>query len=140
MFEHIGLEGGQPGCRAYNEPAFRHFLAIERKRADRAGRSLLLMLVSLRPKDNGTDMFPADCARRVFEGLAFCVREVDFVGWYRDGRVAAAVLTQGARTPDPDIVHAIGMRVSEALEERLPWPLAARLDVRVLQLRPTVKE
>ena len=34
-------------------------------------------------------------AAALFGGLGACVREVDFVGWYREGYVAGAVLTQG---------------------------------------------
>ena len=32
----------------------------------------------------------------MFSGLALSVREVDFIGWYRKERIAAAVLTQGS--------------------------------------------
>ena len=36
-------------------------------------------------------------AAALFRGLGASVREVDFVGWYREGQVAAAVLAQGAK-------------------------------------------
>jgi hypothetical protein len=120
--------------QAYNEQAFRHFLAIERKRAARASRSFLLLLVSLR-KEPGTNVaINAKAASRLFSGLAECVREVDFIGWYREERVAGAVLTQAVGTPTPAAVRGIGERVTEVLGRSLSSSEAQRLKVRVLQL------
>jgi hypothetical protein len=120
--------------QAYNEQAFRHFLAIERRRASRASRSFLLLLVTLR-KHPGLGMFiPQAAAARLFAGLALCVREVDFIGWYREDRVAGAVLTQGVVTPEPAAISRIGERVTEVLSKRVSRQEAQRLQVRVLQL------
>jgi hypothetical protein len=120
--------------QAYNEQAFRHFLAIERKRAARASRSFLLLLVSLRKEPGASMVINAKAASRLFSGLAGCVREVDFIGWYREERVAGAVLTQGAGTPAAAAVRGIGERVTEVLGRRLSGSEAQRLQVRVLQL------
>ena len=120
--------------QAYNEQAFRHFLAIERKRAARASRSFLLLLVSLRKEPGASVAINAKAASRLFSGLAGCVREVDFIGWYREERVAGAVLTQGLGTPPPAAVRGIGDRVTQVLNQRLPERDAERLQVRVLQL------
>jgi len=120
--------------QAYNEQAFRHFLAIERKRATRASRSFLLLLVSLRKEPGASMVINAKAASRLFSGLAGCVREVDFIGWYREARVAGAVLTQGAGTPAAAAVRGIGERVTEVLGRRLSGSEAQRLQVRVLQL------
>jgi hypothetical protein len=68
--------------------------------------------------------------------LGLCVREVDFVGWYRQGRVAAAVLTQGVDLPDEDAPSRIVERVTRILSERLPHGVAERLRVRVVRLVP----
>ena len=70
----------------------------------------------------------------MFSGLALCVREVDFIGWYRTERIAGAVLTQGAGAPEPDAAQRISERVSEVLGRRLSASIARRLQVRVLQL------
>jgi len=120
--------------QAYNEEAFRHFLAIERKRSERASRSFMLLLVRLRKQPGGSATFTSGVAARVFSGLALCVREVDFVGWYRAERVAAAVLIQGVGTPEPDASRRIGERVTEILDKHLSPHVAERLHVRVLQL------
>jgi hypothetical protein len=120
--------------QAYNEQAFRHFLAIERKRAARARRSFLLLLVSLRKEPGASVVINAKAASRLFSGLAGCVREVDFIGWYREERVAGAVLTQGTDTPAPAAVKGIADRVTDALGQRLSASEAQRLQVRVLRL------
>jgi hypothetical protein len=121
--------------QAYNEQAFRHFLAIERKRAIRASRSFLLLLVSLRRHADSNATIPPRSASRLFAGLALSVREVDFIGWYREDRIAGAVLTQGVATPEPStVVRGITDRVTQVLGQRLPANEAQRLQVRVLQL------
>ena len=128
-----GLAQKDGAVHAYNEEAFRHFLTIERKRSERAKRTLLLLLVSLSEQPGMTVAIPPHVASRMFSGLALCVREVDFIGWYRAERIAGAVLTQGSGAPEPDAARRISERVSEVLRQRLSAPLASRLQVRVVQ-------
>lgn len=121
--------------QAYNEEAFRHFLSIERARVQRGNRSFLLLLVRLKKDaERGCGIGPA-VAARLFAGLALCVREVDFVGWYRNEQVAGAVLTQGPEAPTPETPERIARRVRAVLSQSLPSGVARRLHVRVLQLR-----
>ena len=129
-----GLALEDPTGQAYNEQAFRHFLTIERRRAARASRTFLLLLVSLRRGPGLSVTINAKAASRLFSGLKQSVREVDFIGWYRQERVAGAVLTQGLGMPDPAAVRAIGDRVTQVLGKRLYGRDAQRLQVRVLQL------
>jgi hypothetical protein len=84
--------GGTAGI-AHNEAAFHHFLRIERTRAAESGHGLALVLVRL-PNTGPVAHFPTPLAAQVFAALGATVREVDFVGWFREGRVAAAVLVQ----------------------------------------------
>jgi hypothetical protein len=65
--------------------------------------------------------------------LGACVREVDFVGWYREGRIAAAVLAQGVRSTN-DVPHLITKRVLLSLRKRLSADRARNLRVRVVRL------
>jgi hypothetical protein len=118
--------------QALNEDAFRHFLDLERKRSERASRSFVLVLVSLRTPHRQSTAFPPALASKLFAGLADCVREVDFVGWFRKERVAGAVLIQGPASPGPDATHRIGERVTQALTSRLSPSIVERLNVRVL--------
>jgi hypothetical protein len=129
------------GCphQAYSEDAFRYFLGLERKRAERSGRSLLLLLADVAADSATGAAIPPALSAKLFSALNLCVRDVDFIGWYRDGRVAGAVLTQGAETPALEVSDEICKRVTDLLRERLPEHVARRLNVRVLQARQTVQ-
>jgi hypothetical protein len=118
----------------YTEPAFRHFLDVERVRAVRSRRTFFLLLVSLRRCPERGIRFGSDSAPSLLQGLGECVREIDFIGWHRDGRVAGAVLAQGFEEPGPDATQRIVERVTRVLSDRLPAPVARRLRVRVVQL------
>ena len=124
--------------QAYNEEAFRYFLQIERKRAARARRPVVLLLLDLRepPKRMSID---SALASRLFDCLCGCLRETDVVGWYREDRVAAAVLTQVDGGVPPEVTTVIRQRVGQALRESLSADVARHLRVRVYQLRPGPK-
>jgi hypothetical protein len=136
----MALESGRERAyQAYNEHAFRHFLAVEKRRAQRAGRCLLLLLVELKADARGETQFAEGLVDRLFSVLNVCVREVDFIGWYRQGRVMGAVLTQGTSVPPAGVSAQIGERVAEAIGDRVPASVAGRLQVRVLQMRSSGK-
>jgi hypothetical protein len=126
---------GRP-FQAYNEHAFRYFLGIERNRSERSRRSSLLVLVNLRRHSESGSHIAPSVAAKIFAGLSRCVREVDFVGWHRENRIAGAVLAQGSDAPDPDVTRRISQRVTDMVAEQLPAHLAGRLHVRLVHLRP----
>jgi hypothetical protein len=132
----VALEGrfGQ----AYNEEAFRYFLEIERKRCARASRPVLLLLLDLRkpPERMHIDQM---LASKLFDCLWRFLRETDVVGWYREDRVAAALLTQVDGGGPPGVTAVIQQRVGNALRQGLSADVARRLRVRVYQLRPGPK-
>ena len=130
----VALEGrlGQ----AYNEEAFRYFLAIERRRSDRSGRPLLVALVDLKEPPSTSARIDPAVGPKLFSGLWLCLRETDFVGWYREERVAGAVLTQPADGIQTEICRPIARRISGALRNVLPSDVARHLRVRVYQVRP----
>ena len=120
---------------AYDEQTFRHFLHLERERASAGGRNCLLLLVNLRRlPDRETREMTRHVGSAVLTGLGECVREVDFIGWYRERQVAGAVLTQGLDAPTDQVREVIADRVRRALGRRLPGNIASRLRVRVLPL------
>jgi len=129
----IALEG-QPG-QAYNEEAFRHLLSVERRHAARTQRSCLLLLVSLRAASGTADLLRPEAASAIFGGLSVVVREVDFVGGFREERIAGAFLAQGTEFSAAAPL-AIGERVTDAIGLRLTAADVDRLHVRVLRLRP----
>ena len=119
--------------QAYNEQAFRYFLAIERKRSERSGHPFLLLLVDLKEQEGAKASLDSMVANNLFSNLRLCLRETDFVGWYREERVAGAVLIElGDRHPT-EVSRLIGQRVSERLYESLPSGVARRLQVCIYQ-------
>jgi len=133
----VALEGrlGQ----AYNEEAFRYFLEIERKRAVRARRPVRLLLLDLKRQAATDARIDPVLAAKLFSGLWLCLRETDVIGWYREDRVAAAVLNQLEDGPQSDVSDLIRQRVTGALYKSLSSDIARRLRVRVFQLRPGLK-
>jgi len=129
---HVPFRGGVAG-QAHNEVAFRHFLGIELRRAQRSGQTVLLALVSMpvSPGRNAT-VTTADAAR-MFSALGASIREVDFVGWFHEGRVAAAALIQRAATP-AGARQLIADRVTHSLRVQLA-DSSRPLRVRVICLR-----
>ena len=119
----------------YSEEAFRYFLTLERKRAERSGRSLLLLLVGLAGDGAGGARMPVGISRKVFSALSSSLRDVDFVGWYHADRVIGAVLVLGTDSPALDVSDQISRRVGDLLNERLPAHVTGRLQIRVLQAR-----
>lgn len=118
---------------AYNEEAFRYFLAIERKRSERSGRPFLLVLVDLKDQPGVSARVEPMVAPKIFAGLWLCIRESDFIGWYREERVAGAVLTELGDGPLTGVSRLVGQRLSEVLCKRLPSDVGRRLQVRVHQ-------
>jgi len=119
--------------RAYNQAMFRHLLTWERKRFERSGRHFLLLLVELRTPAETDAQFEPRVARRLFDVLWQSLRETDFVGWYREGRVAGAVVTQPLEAAGTNTARAIRERVGEALREKLAPQVAVRLHVTMHQ-------
>jgi len=124
---------------AYNEEAFRYFLEIERKRSLLSNRPLFLLLVDLRATPGMNGHIGAAVSAKVFGGLSLCLRETDFIGWYREGQEIGAVLTQRAETPSTDASVHVSQRVSALLCKGLPAGVAGNLQVRVYQLPSSVR-
>ena len=118
---------------AYNEAAFRHLLTIERHRARRSVRRLLLVLVTNRQPLPSGSMLTRRITSAVFEALGQCVREVDFVGWYREGAVPGAVLALNSGSP-ADVRQQVIDRVSRVLGVRLSPQEVTQLRVRVVSM------
>jgi hypothetical protein len=119
---------------AYNEEAFRYFLAVERERARSARTSLLLVLIKAKKQAGMNDRIAAASAARIFAAMWLCFRDVDFTGWFRQGRIAGAVLTHVTEPPSPLVALMIEHRIAKTLAERVPGNLSSCLRVRVLQL------
>ena len=125
--------------QANDEEAFLYFLAMERKRSERSGSPFLLVLVDLKEEPGASVRIAPAVSARIFSCLWLSLRETDVVGWYREERVAGAVLTQLAAGPLAEVCDEVVQRVTDGLREGLPAHVAPRLQVRVYQLGPRVK-
>ncbi len=115
------------------KPAFRHFLAVERTRAERSQRFLYLVLVSIRQHPGRRAKLTYFTATALLRGLGAAVREVDFVGWYLERQVAAAVLAQGVNAAD-GAASIIADRVLVELKKQLSSADSRNLRVRIIRL------
>jgi hypothetical protein len=123
------------GCGpVYNEEAFRYFLQVERKRAGRSRGRFLLLLVDLKRDAQRRAHFDVAASAKLFVAMWPCLRETDFIGWYRQGRVASAVLTQVSADSGTEVSQLVVDRVRKALETTLPSDLVRRLQVRIYQM------
>jgi hypothetical protein len=118
---------------AYNQEAFRYFLAHERRRSERSNRPFLLLLVDLQQQQLNGRLEPS-VATKLFAGLSEGLRDTDVIGWYHEGRVAGAVLTHVDDASSTDVSGEIRGRLTNLLTAGLPRAIAARLQVRVYQL------
>ena len=135
---HPGVRRGHVR-QAYNEEAFRYFLAVERARAERSHRFLYLALVAMRQghgRRRATLSGPT--ATALFRGLSTSVREVDFIGWYRESQVAAAVLAQGPQASDAAAAPLIAERIAAELKKGLSAAESRHLRVRIVKLGGTI--
>lgn len=125
-----------PPAREYDEDIFHYFLAVERARAERSNYPLRLLLATFEPVPGKPVPIPPATTARLFEGLRLSLRETDVTGWYRQQRVAGAVLSERAdRSESSDVSRVIKRRVGERLRQRLPSKVARSVRVRVIQLR-----
>jgi hypothetical protein len=129
---YSGLRGGLIG-QPYNEAAFRYFLGVERLRAQQLHRSMLLVLASIRPTPGRCAAMTDASAAAIFAGLGAGVREVDFLGWYRHGRVAGAVLSQATCLSDQQAVG-VRQRILAAITGKLHGGREPYIHVRVVRL------
>ena len=124
-----------PGTE-YDEETFVYFLAIEQARTESVNYRPRLLLATLEPVPGQPVPIPPASAARLFEGLRLSLRDTDIMGWYRQGRVAGAVLSACDDTTESELSGLIEQRVGDTLRQRLPSNAARSLRVRVVQQGP----
>jgi hypothetical protein len=118
----------------YGQDAFRHLLAVERRRIG-SHQSVLLILIALRSTAGARTAIDGTTASRLFSQLHASLREVDFAGWFRDSWVAGAVLIQGINRLPLGARDQVGRRVTASVIDQVPVTAGHELYLRVLQLR-----
>jgi hypothetical protein len=114
---------GFPGLICH-EQAFQYLMEIERRRSESTQHPFLLMLLECDGHEPGR-LFPIVCN---------CVRETDFVGWYRQGAVVGATLTQDGRSGTTDASAIVRNRIVKALHAGLPSELASQVRLRLYEV------
>jgi hypothetical protein len=123
---------------AYNEDAFHYFLAVEHRRAQAAGRPTLMLLLEIGQPRGVAPGMPAATARSLFSILLRSLRDTDLVGWYRDGDIIGAVLTQYAGPTAVDLAEVVRARIARQFERELPRHIDRRLRLRLYSVSPNV--
>jgi hypothetical protein len=100
-----------------HEEAFRRMMSIERKRAERSQKPVLLTLLEI------DSQLPSEKTRKVLSkilsSLAATTRETDVTGWYQDNCVVGVMFTEIAFQDRGSILTPIRARVSGALRSHL---------------------
>jgi len=114
---------------AFNELAFHYFLEVERQRFERSGQRYALLLIDFNV-GIGEARLDEDLSAPLFDALTRALRETDVIGWYRERRIAGALLTHLEDASVSDVSTRMAERITRALQDRLPPAVAARVVVR----------
>lgn len=111
------------------EEIFQTMLTLERRRAERSGKSFVLMLLDA---SAFLDTQAADsCMSKVSSVLLKSSRETDLVGWYKKGVILGVIFTEispDLQNPITEILHS---RVVNALHDELSREFTSTLVVTV---------
>jgi hypothetical protein len=118
----------------YDEPAFQYLLDVERRRAEGTRRPFLLMLIEC---EGGKTALASRAVspERLFPIVCRSLRETDFVGWYRQGSVVGATLTQDGSKRTPHASQIVRDRLVKALGTDLPSDLVSQLRLRLYEVQ-----
>src|ERR1700733_7375845 len=100
----------------FPRPLFMKMLCLERNRAERSGRRLVLMLVEspslLKPGD------PVGARDKIQCALSRATRETDIKGWYRDGAAIGVIFTE-IPLASTSVVQTLSRKVNHAFYAEL---------------------
>jgi hypothetical protein len=121
----------------YDEQAFGYLLAIEQKRSARSAGSFHLLLVTPREEQpDGSAAFTPAAAACIAGALSTCVRDSDFIGWYREPGTIGAVLTHDPRKTPPDLSMGAFDRVVDDMLRALPEEIVKAISVQLVEVPP----
>jgi hypothetical protein len=118
---------------AYNQEAFRYLLESESKRSERSGRFCQILLVHWTDAQGGIVQMDSHVAKTVMAASSRSLRETDYIGWYRDGRIVGAVLTVLVQESMAQVASHLQKRLAEVLQSELSIEDSRRLQIRVCQ-------
>jgi hypothetical protein len=101
-----------------SEDEFHRMISIEQRRAERSGKSFLLMLVKV--KDHAiVRNNPLIVNEKVLSALSPITRETDVIGWYSEGTIVGLLFTEITLGELSSFTAVIMNRVSKELKAQL---------------------
>jgi hypothetical protein len=116
---------------AYNQEVFRYFLESESKRSERSGHFCQILLVYWTDAQGRIAQMDSHVAKTVIAASFRSLRETDYIGWYRDGRVVGAVLTVLVQESMAQVSTHLQPRLAENIRGKLGVEEISRLQIRV---------
>lgn len=117
----------------YREETFRYILESEFKRSARSGYLYQLLLVYRTDVQGVIVPMDPDIAKTVIAALSRILRDTDYIGWYREGRVVGGVLTVLGRDSVADVCKHLRPRLMDILRAELGVEESHRFQIRVYQ-------
>jgi hypothetical protein len=137
MFSASRLNGSMKGMAsffqsgAYDQETFRYLLESESKRSERSGHFCKILLVYWTDAQGRIVQMDSHVGKTVMAALSRSLRETDYIGWYRDGRIVGAVLTVPVQESMAQVSSRLQERLAEVLQSELSIEENRRLQTRV---------
>jgi len=112
---------------AFQEETFHRMLTLERRRAERSRKPFVLMLLDAQAMfelRNGTSF-----VERFTSVVCEATRETDFVGWYKESAILAAIFTEVSLDGKRPITEVLQSKVVKALRDRFGHKLVSNVAV-----------
>ena len=117
----------------YNEEAFKYLITKESKRSKRSGYSFNILLIYSTDKHGLIVQMDRDEADTVVSALFRTLRETDYIGWCREGRIVGGVLTVLEQDSAPEMSVRIQQRLMDILRVEVSVEKISRLRIRICQ-------
>ena len=118
---------------AYDQESFRYLLESESERSERSGHFCQILLMHWTDAQGGIVQMDSHVAKTVMAASSRSLRETDYIGWYRDGRIVGAVLTVLVQESMAQVASHLQKRLVEVLQSELSIEASRRLQVRVCE-------
>lgn len=117
----------------YDEESFKYSLTRESKRSERSGYSFNILLIYSTDKQGLIVQMDREMADTVVSALFRTLRETDYVGWCREGRIVGGVLTLMEQGSALELPVCIQQRLMEILRVEVTVEKISQLQIRICQ-------
>jgi lipopolysaccharide/colanic/teichoic acid biosynthesis glycosyltransferase len=113
-----------------SERSFLKALCLERRRAERSRKTLLLVLIREKNSDGewASEQFTQEILNARIS-LSAAIRETDVCGWYRDRTICGIVFTEFNEAPRSLVLERISVKIHRILEEAFRSQKASQVQV-----------